>query len=91
MCHTQAKLQKLSLTYECKHTLENEDACDIIVKLNLVDDLIYLTDECYTESELGNWGSSQTSLWKHHRGCCQKDCSWISFSASSAFFEIDAF
>jgi len=48
-------------------------------------------DEYYTESELENWGASQTSVWKHRGGCCRKNRSWISFSTGSVFFKIDEF
>jgi len=55
------------------------------------DGVIFTTDECYTESGLENWGTSQTSVWKHCRSCCWKSRSWISFSAGSAFFVVNAF
>ena len=54
-------------------------------------DALCVTDECYAESELENWWASQTSVWKHCRGCCRKNCSWISFSTGSVVLKIDDF
>jgi len=56
-----------------------------------LDGPMYLTDECRTESELGNWRTSQTAVWKHHGGCYWKVFSWVSFSAGWAFFESNTF